>query len=141
MLLRDQVGTAHSYFNGTEESADYKPAIHGLEAEHHGGGCCGVTHLYGFPDCSEQFKITEAEKKAWLRDAINSCIDMFGDFEYSGMDYYEWRGCIEVVLSEHQLKDWCKPLEEAGFKQVFSFLNHNSGNECHVFLLETNRPA
>lgn len=134
--LRASSGDRPNSSNGWQ-GVNWVPPVHGLEVEDHGGHCCGVKHLHGFP-CSSQY--TAAEKEQWLRDAIHRCIDQFSEFDDDEQAYSTWRGCIEVVLAEDQLNCWCRTLEEAGFKQVFSFLNHNSGNECHVFLLETNRP-
>jgi hypothetical protein len=129
-LLRAQVGT-YDYTHG--KSKDYRAAVYGLDIEEHGGECCGMRHLHGFPDN----EATPEERENWLKNAVFNCIESYGDAE--DVEHL-WRSCIEVVLNEHQLSDWCAILEKQGFKQVFSFLNSNSGNECHVFMLETNRP-
>jgi hypothetical protein len=115
-----------------------------LDRNYHGGSCCGMQHLSGFYTIPSW---TDAQKKQFLQEGIDSVFDSFvegvawEEREYNGENVRSiWRCCIEVVLNEAQVGYWAETLEAAGFKQVFSFLNHNSGNECHVFLLETNRP-
>ena len=134
--LRAQVGT-NTWTNG--RSADYKSSVCGLDVGNHGGYCCGMRHLFNFPLQTEPNEFSQEEKTIWLAEAIERCISSFENDDNSG-ELDDWRCCIEVTLAEYQLTEWCRTLEEAGFKQVYSFLNSNSGNECHVFLLETNRP-
>jgi hypothetical protein len=119
-----------------------------LEREEHGGGCCGITHLYNFP-----FGDTHSleQKKAGLQKEIDYAVmrhryaDDWIERREDGEDDIDiakdWRHAIEVILNEHQLQHWNDVLEAVGFKQVFSFLNNNSGNECFVYYLETNRPS
>lgn len=116
-----------------------------LDRSYHGGGCCGMQHLHGF---YTPYQWTDEHKRQFLQEGIDSVFDSFaegGEWEERECDGEDvrssWRCCIEVVLNEQQLGYWAETLEAAGFKQVYSFLNHNSGNECHVFLLETNRPG
>lgn len=143
MILREQVGTQARYANGTyiPPSKDFAPKIEGLRTPDHGGQCCGMTHIHTFPSIDA----TVEQKAEWINKAIdNKIAGMVCDDEDCFCDQPKYadevRHCFEVVLAESQLSGWCEALEKVGFKQVYSFLNTNSGNECSVFLFETNRP-
>lgn len=120
--------------------------IQGLFIRDHGGNCCGVNHLDSFPPLTAaMFGVTDEQRRKWIKSAVDEAIegyDLCDDLDCGcsrcGVGYDEWRTAIEVVLVKSQLTEWRKPLEDCGFKEVFSFHNTNSGNRCHVFFLETN---
>lgn len=79
----------------------------------HGGGCCGVRHLYAFRGDE-----TQATLNRYTREAGQAGI------------------MLEAVLTNGQMQR--SPalrgrLIEAGFRPVTSFRNGNSGNTCNVF--------
>jgi hypothetical protein len=137
-----------------------------LSSEDHGGGCCGINHLYGFylPRTPKENSSTYYKRKIeFINKGIERCLDVYDDNFCDGGDNCgcggcdcgscppppddedgcgqptreKWRSAIECVLAEPQIPEWRKPLEECGFKEVFTFLNSNSRNRCYVFYLET----
>lgn len=123
-----------------------------IKNEDHGGGCCGIMHLFSFDGIAVNGE-THDSKVARVKVAVEKAIDTydmdpdcFCDEEFRDDvcdcdvkdNRDEWRCAVEAVLAGYQLASWRSPLEECGFKEVFSFHNSNSGNRCHVFYLETN---
>lgn len=112
-----------------------------MNIEAHGGGCCGVTHIYNF------WKQNEEGVKELKRDVVR-----FLDWQYDNPDVriggYEaeedpedWANrptnkkfsCIlEACLTDDQMMFWAPHMKEAGFKVVNRFLNSNSGNVVNV---------
>lgn len=101
----------------------------------HGGGCCGIQHINEFPSSNVY---TPKARREMIAEAVAEAISEYDDDD---RDLADWRCALEVVLAEYQIPGWRKPLEDSGFREVFSFLNDNSGNRCYVFYLETNKPA
>lgn len=86
----------------------------------HGGDCCGRGHIVGFDrDITE--KLIERE--------LRSCQGMLQEDDYTG------HFCIEAVLTKGQKNLHHKKLIKLGFKEVWSFVNPNSGNTCYVYLI------
>lgn len=81
----------------------------------HGGGCCGIKHLYGFGPCN-------AEYKSILRSRLNDARKQNAGAAYNVL--------VEVALNEHQMEDgWHEWLtQEVGFVQATRFRNPNSHN-------------
>lgn len=121
--------------------------VNGLYIERHGGGCCGVNHLYGFPSLTDaKYAVNDDKRVEWIKLALENvvidnydvceCENCDGDCGYPASNTFKC--AIEVILSAGQLAEWRGPLETSGFKEVFDFYNSNSGNQCHVFYLQTN---
>jgi len=107
----------------------------------HGGDCCGINHIYGFP--------LPFTKKTVL--ALEKQIEMFKDDYKNYDDNEDHEGCVllEAVLNERQYrnkgdgesspnfqgKTWHQVLLEHGFKLVTVFRNINSENLCYVYHL------
>lgn len=102
--------------------------------EEHGGGCCGITHIYDFWNTSER-------GVASLRKYINTFLDK----TYLGAQGDGWEledGCIltkrkfscvlEACLTDQQMVFWAPIMKEIGFRIVNRFLNSNSGNCVNV---------
>jgi hypothetical protein len=102
-----------------------------MEVEHHGGGCCGMRHLYefGFSGPIANF-IRSFERKMKSYDR--------------GVALREGQTprniLCEAVLTDQQLNvvaanglTWVQVLREAGFRRVSRFRNGNSDNMCNVF--------
>lgn len=108
--------------------------------EKHGGNCCGVFHIFDFPENPKWRKGATAQ--TWLKDTIENGRAAQHDV------YYRWGGedsdtwveddeatyAVEAVLAQYQLAAWEPILIAAGFKMVLSFNNTNSGNDCFIFL-------
>lgn len=118
-----------------------RPDVKGLDLVPHGGGCCGITHLYNFPLFSSLGAATDDERIGWIRSAINQIIDDqdYVDADGEQTEAKNFRHAVEVVLAWDQLNEWRSALETVGFQEVFSFTNDNSGNRCHVFFIQTGR--
>lgn len=119
-----------------------------MDTECHGGGCCGVNHIFNFPYNPEA---TDDQRISQIKAAIAEIIDNYDidydcDCEYDrACNCYEaavanWSCACECVLTTLQLTQWRQPLETVGFREVHSFYNSNSGNTCHVFYFTTKGP-
>jgi hypothetical protein len=113
-----------------------------LYAVEHGGQCCGIQHIHGFANFG--FRGESRSKLDFVKAGIEKALNRYTSegcdcgCGLSSRDLSEWSCAIECVLNEEQIDYWREAVEEAGFKQVFSFHNDNSGNDCFVFYLETN---
>ena len=126
-----------------------------ISQEDHGGSCCGISHLHGFPvkgapagkiiyyDENRNYIVggrnTEPEKvwdeervatrlKSLMQHTVRVVSDCDEDEDCKGFTHL-----FEVVLAGNQIDDWRSAVEAAGFRQVNEFLNSNSGNDCYVF--------
>jgi len=98
--------------------------------DQHGGGCCGISHVYWFPERADE---------AWLDREIKGAI---GDIEWENQvdvevgDRQRWRGkfghAIEVCLTDDQMMVWAETLKKKGFKLGLRWLNDSSGNYCNL---------
>lgn len=124
-----------------------------LSVNEHGGGCCGVTHLHGFPT-----QIT-SESKRVKKDCVDLILAGISEaLEYNYGHAFDaaaedddddidddkraevkaaWTACIEVVITDDQKKLWHEPLLLTGFELMTSFKNRNSGNVCNIYHLIT----
>jgi len=86
--------------------------------------------------------------KSHLGEFYDSVLEEYEDYSYSedeglpdNLEEMQKRGrvsrCIEVALTEDQTLVWRTTLEEMGFVEGINFLNDNSGNRVHIFLLDT----
>lgn len=121
----------------------------------HGGGCCGIRHIFGFGmgnsvkqkllakpkgDYDLKALFTEARPEETHLARLKAIID----FKDQKWPY----GIIEVVLTDYavyknnpydeqdkynQVKYWRKELEKLGFKLVSKCFNSNSQNNDYVF--------
>lgn len=120
----------------------------------HGGGCCGMSHIYGF-GIGDSTKVKDP--------ALGQGCVMTGAGNYYGpapaetklarlrrmIKHLEARrphGIIEIVLSDFsssygkgkgnihsQVRYWRRHLTRLKFKEVNRFLNSNSGNTDYIF--------
>lgn len=115
-------------------------SIHDMKIDEHGGGCCGIIHLHEFPT---GYQVPAAERDEFLKRQLQRVLDSrpTGGCDCGDCDYIEpgdFITGIECVLADVQMGVWAEVLEANGFKNVFSFHNSNSGNECNVFYLAQN---
>lgn len=115
-----------------------------METECHGGSCCGITHVFGFHE------ITQDVEKS-LNNVLKYFLDDYYDNEnqLEGYEAYEddWDrdpeivkkyplrkfSCIlEACLTDEQMIKYSLILKNKGFKVVNRFLNSNSGNVVNV---------
>lgn len=125
----------------------------------HGGGCCGVKHLFGF---GIKPSIIQAERKLPLsaslikedlfqdefpqetaRERFHRYVDhqiekqSFGMLEVTLVSEYDPEKGIE---SPPPAKNWWPILRRKGFQEGPSFWNSNSGNRVTVFYLLYGQP-
>jgi ribosomal protein S8 len=84
-----------------------------MDIRSHGGGCCGIRHIFAFDGTSEQVRTR-------LRGLL------------TGPERPRNRA-VEVVLIPSQQRNYGRILEEEGFIPTFSFVNGNTGNTCIVY--------
>lgn len=93
----------------------------------HGGGCCGIRHIYNFDD--EEVSYSSSGLKSLIQEDVK---------KYYQSTSTTWNCLVEAVLNEWQVElGWDDVLKEVGFKLVTKLKNSNSGNECYVFHLQT----
>lgn len=120
-----------------------------LEISSHGGECCGIRHLHCFPDSgdfeSDGESMTPENMRAVVQDGLDSILKSLpyaGATNAERVNNKDARIAVECVLNTGQRDNqgWGEVLNEMGFSEVFSFQNTNSGNRCHVYYKEINRP-
>ena len=82
----------------------------------HGGRCCGMSHITGFPTYSD------AQKQRLKR--LTHC----HTWETDGKSR-----CIEVVLTTRKSQKWHDAVKDIGYKEVNRFVNPGTGNTCVVY--------
>lgn len=129
----------------------------------HGGGCCGMTHIYSLgvdpkfvlgavtkpsviPQNNQNVlysrpKESNEERLRWIISTIGTRCQQVGNprlpCNCEDLTIARPGGIIEVVLTQHQVILWRPVLEDIGFKEVNSAVNSNSNNTIHVFHLNT----
>lgn len=98
---------------------------------HHGGGCCGVSHIMGFGSIGgSQLPDTEdAEKR------VRYLIGKYWADSSRTLDTKKNR-LYEAVLKDSQRAQWEPVLQAIGFNLVADWKNTNSGNRCFMYLYE-----
>ena len=102
-----------------------------LERAEHGGGCCGVEHIYDFSH-SPNAEVVASALTGIVSDRTCDC------GECSEVAAF----MAEAVLTDYQAftkhanftpSTWHEVMLSVGFKRVTRFLNSNSGNYCNVY--------
>lgn len=106
----------------------------GLFVDGHGGQCCGIQHLYYFPSI---FGVELEERVKWIQAACMQAVDCVAERGMFLPDRDNWQCAVELVLNNEQFVEWEPAVLAAGFKQVYEFLNSNSGNTCRVYFFTT----
>lgn len=105
-----------------------------MKTDHHGGGCCGVTHLHNFGDYTTPRVVAELDRILQLakdfRERKND-----GTFYETGFSHL-----YEVVLTDYQMREWAPILKERGFKLGPRWYNSNSGNYCTMLFFNAHGP-
>lgn len=89
-----------------------------MRTANHGGGCCGVNHLWNFPNhipLNHGSFLTLKNDIAKVRSGVS----------------------IEVVLTDIQSRVWAPSLVKLGFKPVFRFRNANTTRLLTVFFFHS----
>lgn len=97
----------------------------------HGGGCCGISHIYGFSG----FRWSSSNNPRNSEDAerrVRFLISKYWADSGRRLDDRKNR-LYEAVLRESQREEWEPVLLAVGFELVTDFLNTNSGNRCYVY--------
>lgn len=121
-----------------------------MTRRYHGGYCCGMTHIQGFPYdpisevCEQKVKTTSE----MTNDAFFAFPHLQGVYPQETGEARLKRlidetkeerkyGIIEVVHTKAQSERWEETLLKHGFKRVNEHKNSNSGNTCIVYHLNT----
>lgn len=132
----------------------YLPYWDEFEHEDH-PDCCGRSHIYNFPsrwDIFIQYYDDEGTKvetaddvpKAFfdrsVKDALKYALNSFGG---NGTKASPWRKdvghVIEVTLTDSQATDWEPSLLKYGFKKVWRWRNHKSGNFVNSYMVDVGK--
>lgn len=118
-----------------------------LQAVNHGGHCCGVKHILGFPyrpnDMTTGLSAVSVSIGASPEMAPGKRfypgpepqepggvrLDKLLDY----IDKYKTAHLVEAVLNKSIAANWKEFLEERGFKQVTEFKNSNTDSKLYVF--------
>lgn len=116
--------------------------------EEHGGGCCGVFHIYNFEGLfphewgEPQHIPTKDEIKKIIQYRMEDIYPSKYEYATGDEEDYEYiveRGgfLAEVFLNEHQEKSWPQLVEallEMGFEKVKTFTNANTLNKVSMYI-------
>lgn len=96
----------------------------------HGGGCCGVSHIYNFNNTPTNY----AGPDSYL-PTHNPAHTGAKQFELCLQNIRRSRssGMIEIVLLDYQDRNWKKIVTEAGFEKVGTFINSNTSHRLNVY--------
>lgn len=84
-----------------------------IEISEHGGGCCGINHIYEIPTFTEKNKeLLKNETRGLINDQI---------------------GLIEIILTTRKSYKWHDAVKDIGYKEVSRFKNPKTGNTCIVY--------
>lgn len=94
----------------------------------HGGHCCGIHHMWGFPMC--RYEDEQKERIKRFRELII-------EYDEEGLYDDDEGPCepvaLEVTITQRQKDVWGSVLLSVGFKEVYSFRNPNTRNIVYVF--------
>lgn len=79
----------------------------------HGGACCGINHIHGFPPIPNRIRVRELQRL--IRESKDSV------------------GLLEIVLTEGQKTGWHEVLIAEGFVLKTRARNPNTGNIINVY--------
>lgn len=121
-----------------------------MSYDHHGGECCGVSHVFNFANAG--FRATAGDKRRWLDRQIEAAVNYrrqdnldenqnTGEFTVQMWGRGKFGHLIEVCLTDNQMMEWAPILKEKGFRIAQRFKNDNSGNYVTLLTYVTKRPA
>jgi len=111
----------------------------------HGGRCCGVSHVYFFPNfTAEGPRLLQENIQGWIMDMESAIEEDFRYYDEEGnfiREAPQWEKenrpfshLIEVVLIDSQMQQWGPSLKSFGFELVKRWFNDNSGNWCNLLV-------
>ena len=92
-----------------------------MQAEYHGGGCCGMRHIAGFTHSDmgdlhhQMMTIYNDSRLTFTNRAADTCL------------------LVEAVVTDSQQAVHHADLKAYGFEEVNTFKNVNSNNVCRVY--------
>ena len=100
-----------------------------MRNERHGGGCCGMGHIWdmGIPN--------SAEKEDRLRMLNTLMSGQAEELSEDGDPEDDYSFLMEVVIIGSQQTFWDAVLKERGFILVNDFINSNTDNTCYIYHL------
>lgn len=119
-----------------------------MQVLNHGGHCCGVKHIIGFPARPDYQCWALTERTVYQgagREMDNPAKDFYPGpapaepgtirldrlLEY--IDKKKTGHLVEVILSSYVSSHWKTTLEERGFVLVTKFKNSNTDMDLHVY--------
>lgn len=110
-----------------------------MEAQSHGGRCCGLTHLFNFGQVYAK-EIIEA-LDSLIEEQLEEMKEEHDHYNPDTDDYEQWEGdfghLFEVVLVDKQMKVWGEELKKRGFQPIYRWFNDNSQNWCNKLVMNT----
>jgi hypothetical protein len=102
----------------------------GIKLANHGGGCCGIRHIWNFWLKPGQFvKAREAfNVKYPIQTSEERLVEVCKTREKHVL-----HGIIEVVLVASERENWHEALLRNGFRQVNANKNSNSNNNIYIY--------
>lgn len=116
----------------------------------HGGSCCGMRHLYGFPSTPETMvnalpRKSGADMRLYPRPLPKQTGAERFETLMTHIKATQRKVIVEAVLVDmlynKQYTGWKDYLENYGFEEVTSGVNSNTGNTLHVFHYVIDTPA
>lgn len=114
-----------------------------LSLDSHGGGCCGILHLYDFSG-SEVSVEKQLDKilASWIEEEYDEAFrECSCGFCPPPPDPKTFNALLEVVLTDSQMQMYGQLLKKRGFRLVTRFKNSNSGNYCNILHYTPCEPA
>lgn len=112
--------------------------------ECHGGECCGIVHLIGFGNVSQDETCFHGLVDGFVAEQYDHAFEYQDreEWENYGGDEESWaaykrkqetfNALLEATLTDNQMRSWAPILKKKGFRLVSRFLNSNSGNWVNV---------
>lgn len=109
----------------------------------HGGSCCGIRHIAGFPTSPDSFvsprsrsepaNSSRCYKRPLPKQTGKERFDVLMEHIRAGQRV----GIVEVVLADmtlsKQYTGWDEYIRKQGFVEIASSINSNTGNVVHVY--------
>lgn len=106
---------------------------HSVALNHHGGSCCGISHIYSFPrfmPSGTDSRYIKNADEAEMR--VRFLISKYWADSSRKLTKDKNR-LYEAVLEEKQRKQWEPVLLNIGFECVSEFTNTNSNHRVYVY--------
>lgn len=115
-----------------------------MEIAPHGGGCCGITHIFSFHPVNVNSERQGLDRLKRLLTTITEELEEENmEYDEVGNETKPWRGrfghLVEIALTDQQMMVWAPHLKVLGFKLCDRFRNDNSGNVVNLLTYKTKK--